>query len=158
VTSGLPPSSLVVEITESTLLSDSALRVLHDLRELGVRVAVDDFGVGYSSLSYLQRFPIDVLKVDRSFVAGAGSGSDGVIARAIVDIGSALGLQVVAEGIEHVAQVAALRSFGCKLGQGFLFAEPLDAGELETLILAPTHPWDEQVLTPVPPLRSIAIA
>ena len=141
----LGPEALVVEITESVLMqhTPSTLSTLEALRDAGIRVAVDDFGTGYSSLSYLQRFPIDILKVDRSFVEGAASGHEGsVLARAIVELGRALGMRVVAEGIEEPDQLRAMRSFGCGFAQGYLFAHPLDAPELEALLRSRVRPWD----------------
>jgi diguanylate cyclase (GGDEF)-like protein len=142
---GVAPGSLIVEITESTFMQHTPTteHAIHALRDHGVRVAVDDFGVGYSSLSYLQRFPIDVLKIDQSFVRDAAIGPDGgVLARAIVEIGAALGMQVIAEGIEHPEQLRTLRSFGCELGQGYLFSHPLDAPEFEKLLVAQSLPWE----------------
>jgi diguanylate cyclase (GGDEF)-like protein len=133
--SGLPPSGLTLEITESTLMArtrDMAERV-RSLRAIGVRISIDDFGTGYSSLGYLQTFELDELKIDRSFVSPADSvGSPRVISRAIVELGRALGLEMVAEGIETEEQARWFRSLGCQLGQGYYFAEPLapaQAGE-----------------------------
>lgn len=134
-TTGLPPELLTLEITESALMEDaaSALHVLRALKDIGVLLAVDDFGTGYSALSYLQRFPLDLLKVDRSFVVGLGSETGGSeIVSAIVDLGHALGLKVVAEGVETTAQLEVLRSLGCDLAQGFLFSRPLPASEIVT--------------------------
>jgi diguanylate cyclase (GGDEF)-like protein len=138
--SGLPPRCLTLEITESVLMSHTADTVarLDDLRQLGIRLAIDDFGTGYSSLSYLERFPVDVLKIDRSFVSGLSIGGDrSVLARAIVELGRALGLDVVAEGIERTDQAARLRELGCRLGQGYLFARPLAPAAMETLLARP---------------------
>ena len=129
---GLPTSALTLEITETAMLADTdtAVSRLAALKALGVTLAVDDFGTGYSSLSYLQRFPVDVLKIDKSFVDGvAVPGHDPVLTRAIVALGAALGLRVVAEGIEREAQAEALRALGCALGQGYHFARPLPAAE-----------------------------
>jgi len=122
--SGLDPSTLVLEITETVMMTDSdvAIARLNDLKALGVRVALDDFGTGYSSLSYLSRLPVDILKMDRSFLAGDG---DATLAAAIIAIGDRLGLEVVAEGIEREDQSDSLRDLGCQLGQGFLFARPM---------------------------------
>jgi diguanylate cyclase (GGDEF)-like protein len=149
--SGLSPESLVVEITESVLMLNTpgTVATLDAMRRAGVRVAVDDFGTGYSSLSYLQRFPIDILKIDRSFVDGT-SRDNGVLARAIVELGRALRMSVVAEGIEDPRQLAALRSFGCRLGQGYLFSRPLRAAEVQQLLLAEERPWDRFWATPQP--------
>ena len=108
--------------------------VLGELRASGVRVAVDDFGTGYSSLSYLQRFPIDVLKVDRAFVADAVTDQGAILARAIVEIGKGLDLQVIAEGIERPDQLRLMQSFGCEYGQGYLFSTPMDAADVLRLL------------------------
>jgi diguanylate cyclase (GGDEF)-like protein/PAS domain S-box-containing protein len=128
-TSGLSPASLVLEITESVMMADTDLAVarLEALKALGVRLAMDDFGTGYSSLSYLNRFPVDILKMDRSFLRTGAP--DSGLAAAIVSLGDALNLQVVAEGIEQTTQLSTLRTLGCDLGQGFLFAKamPIDA-------------------------------
>jgi diguanylate cyclase (GGDEF)-like protein/PAS domain S-box-containing protein len=131
--SGLPPLSLCLELTESVLLEDvdRHIRTLLELRELGVRLAIDDFGTGFSSLTYLKRFPVDVVKIDRSFVAGLGTDiSDTAIVRSVVDLAHALSLQVVAEGVERPEQLEVLRGFGCDLAQGYLFSPPRPASEL----------------------------
>ncbi|HEY3069933.1 MAG TPA: EAL domain-containing protein [Gaiellaceae bacterium] len=124
--SGLPPSALVLEITESVMMADTDLAVqrLQELKSLGVLLAMDDFGTGYSSLSYLSRFPVDILKMDRSFLSSEHEES-GLIA-AIIALGTSLSLDVVAEGIELPEQIASLRDLGCDLGQGFLFARPMN--------------------------------
>ena len=128
--SGLPPVSLVLEITETVMLADAdtAVARLRALKELGVRIAMDDFGTGYSSLSYLSRLPIDILKMDRSFLSEEISGNG--LAAAILAIGDQFGLEVVAEGIEHQAQIDSLQSLGFGLGQGFLFGKPMQDSEL----------------------------
>jgi diguanylate cyclase (GGDEF)-like protein len=127
---GLDPRALTVEITETTLMvrtREIAERV-REIRGMGVRVSLDDFGTGYSSLGYLQAFDLDELKIDRSFVSPAETvGTPRVISRAIVELGRALGLQIVAEGIENQAQARWFRSLGCQYAQGFWFAEPLSA-------------------------------
>ena len=127
--SGLDPSTLVLEVTESVMMADAQLAAtrLHELRELGARVALDDFGTGYSSLSHLSRFPIDVLKMDRSFLAPEGALAASGLAAAIVSLGVTLGLEVVAEGIERPDQMAALRELGCPIGQGYLIGRPMNA-------------------------------
>jgi diguanylate cyclase (GGDEF)-like protein len=132
----LPPESLILEITESVLMQHTqrTMDVLGELRASGVRVAVDDFGTGYSSLSYLQRFPIDVLKVDRAFVADAVTDQGAILARAIVEIGNGLDLQVIAEGIERPDQLRLMQSFGCEYGQGYLFSTPLDSVDVLRLL------------------------
>jgi diguanylate cyclase (GGDEF)-like protein len=129
----LPASALTLEITETVMLTDTeaTLGRLHELKALGVRLAIDDFGTGYSSLAYLHRFPVDVLKIDRAFVDGLGrAGHDATLTRAIVAIGDALGLPMVAEGVERAEQVDALRALGCTLAQGFHFARPMEAAAL----------------------------
>ncbi|MGB2873842.1 MAG: EAL domain-containing protein [Gaiellaceae bacterium] len=127
--SGLPESALVLEITESVMLADTDFAVdrLRDLKSLGVRLAMDDFGTGYSSLSYLSRFPVDILKMDRSFV---GAGENVALTSAIIALGASLELDVVAEGIELQEQEQSLHDLGCELGQGFLYARPMDANAL----------------------------
>jgi diguanylate cyclase (GGDEF)-like protein/PAS domain S-box-containing protein len=124
--SGIPPSALVLEITESVMMADTDLAVerLNQLKALGVLLAMDDFGTGYSSLSYLSRFPVDILKMDRSFLSQEHEES-GLIA-AIIALGTSLSLEVVAEGIELPEQITSLRDLGCDLGQGFLFAKPMN--------------------------------
>jgi EAL domain-containing protein (putative c-di-GMP-specific phosphodiesterase class I) len=132
----LPPEALVVEITESAIMDSGAALVLAALKELGVRLAMDDFGTGYSSLAHLRRFPLDVIKVDRSFVAALGDGQGSSIAGAIVSLARALGLRTVAEGIEDEEQYRAAHALGCDFGQGFLFARPMPADELTRLLAA----------------------
>jgi predicted signal transduction protein with EAL and GGDEF domain len=133
----LTPTRLVLEITESVLLHDAegALAKLHEIKRLGVRIALDDFGTGYSSLAYLQRFPIDVLKMDKSFTEGlGGEAAEPALPRAIVGLGRSLGMQTVAEGIEVTAQFGRLRQLGCDIGQGFLFAHPSSATDFRALL------------------------
>jgi diguanylate cyclase (GGDEF)-like protein/PAS domain S-box-containing protein len=127
--SGLPAASLVLEITESLMLTDTdfAMMQLHELKALGIRLAMDDFGTGYSSLSYLSRFPVDILKMDRSFV---GAEENSTLTSAIIALGTSLSLEVVAEGIELAEQASSLEELGCELGQGFLFARPMDSDAL----------------------------
>ncbi|HMT06763.1 MAG TPA: PAS domain S-box protein [Pyrinomonadaceae bacterium] len=127
---GLHPSQLKLEVTESTVMehSDRALKILSELDSLGVSLSTDDFGTGYSSLSYLQKFPFERLKIDRSFVALMDSDEkSALIVKTILMLGENLNLQVVAEGIETAAQLRKLRELGCTLGQGYLFARPLEA-------------------------------
>ncbi|HRQ65741.1 MAG TPA: EAL domain-containing protein [Xanthomonadaceae bacterium] len=126
---GLPPHRICVEITEGTLIEDPERtgKLLRDLRDAGVALALDDFGTGYSSLGYLHRFPLSILKIDRSFVAGLGDGADSAstaVARAVLALAGSLGLAVVAEGIETPAQQTALVEMGCELGQGYLLGRP----------------------------------
>ncbi|HEX7097554.1 MAG TPA: EAL domain-containing protein [Acidimicrobiales bacterium] len=134
---GLPAQRLCLEITETALMTDieSSIRMLRAVRELGVSVAVDDFGTGYSSLGYLERFPVDALKIDRSFVAGLGvdAKSDAIV-RTLLNLAHVLELDVVAEGVETEHQAAKLRSMGCERGQGFLYAPGLAAPDLERLL------------------------
>jgi EAL domain-containing protein (putative c-di-GMP-specific phosphodiesterase class I) len=123
-------------MTESLIMEkpEAVAGTLRELRRLGVQIAIDDFGTGYSSLAYLQRFPIDTLKIDRSFVAPIGSkGERAEIARTIVDIGHNLGMSVIAEGVETADQLAQMRQLGCDGAQGYFIARPLHAvaaGEL----------------------------
>ncbi len=127
---GLSPGLLEIELTESTVVTDvhSATGNLLEIAELGVRVAIDDFGTGYSNLSQLGRMPISTLKIDRSLVTGiAVSRRDAVIVRAIVGMGHALGMRVVAEGVETTSQLSALRIASCDEVQGYLIARPMDA-------------------------------
>src|SRR6266571_9275825 len=134
---GLEPSALKLEITESTVMQDpeAAATTLRQLKALGFHLAIDDFGTRYSSFSYLKRFPVDTLKIDRSFVDGLGADlQDTAIVRSVVDLAQALDVTVTGEGIETDAQEAELRALGCDGGQGFLFARPLPAAELEALL------------------------
>ena len=135
--SGFDPRSLILEITETVLMRDPEIVAerLSELKELGVRIAIDDFGTGYSSLAYLQQFPIDELKIDQSFIARiTNSAESKVLIRTLVQLGRTLNLNTVAEGIENTAQLARLRHEQCELGQGFLFAQPLDPTAMETLL------------------------
>jgi diguanylate cyclase (GGDEF)-like protein len=132
---GLDPACLVLEITESTLLADTEATIdrLRQLRALGVRVAIDDFGTGYSSLAYLRRFPVDIIKIDRSFLEGPGAEA-WALARTIVELGRILRLTTVAEGVETAVQADELRAAGCELAQGNHFARPRAAACLGDLI------------------------
>jgi diguanylate cyclase (GGDEF)-like protein/PAS domain S-box-containing protein len=137
-TSGLAPSHLTLEMTESMLVHDNraTLERLHALKSLGVRLSIDDFGTGYSSLAYLERFPVDSLKMDRSFISTLDTDSKSPLAEAVIGLGRILHLKVVAEGIETKAQWDKLRMLGCTLGQGFFVARPLPPAEFERLIVA----------------------
>jgi diguanylate cyclase (GGDEF)-like protein len=135
--SALKPDRLVLEFTESTLLTheDGVAEMLEELQKLGIRLAIDDFGTGYASLAYLRHLPADILKIDKSFVAGVSLGAeDRAIAHAILRLGTTLNKQVVAEGIESEAQRARLLELGCRLGQGYLFSPPLVADRFSALV------------------------
>ncbi|HEY3237927.1 MAG TPA: bifunctional diguanylate cyclase/phosphodiesterase [Acidimicrobiia bacterium] len=137
---GLDPTSLILEVTESVLAdpAGAAAGSLERLRQRGVQVALDDFGTGYSSLTYLKRIPVDILKIDQSFVAGLGTDHhDTAIVRNVIELAHALGLDVVAEGIEEPDQLARLRALGCRTGQGFLLSRPVPAAAIDRLLAAP---------------------
>jgi diguanylate cyclase (GGDEF)-like protein len=136
-TAGLSPDTLIIEITENLLLKDAELARsrLAALRELGIKVAVDDFGTGYSSLAYLDRYPVDILKIDRSFVDPlGGSLKSAALVRSIIDMASALEIDAIAEGVEDEHQLATLQSLGCHFAQGFYFARPRPAADIMGLI------------------------
>lgn len=133
----LPPDSLEIEITESMVVQDAPrlIRMLNRLQEMGVHIAIDDFGTGYSNLRYLQRFPAQRLKIDRSFITDIlRSGEDAAIVRAIITLGHSLGMLVVAEGVEHQEQLELLRQLGCDELQGFLLGTPVPAAEMTALL------------------------
>jgi len=143
--SNIDPSILTIEITESVLIhdTDAAIEKLVRLKDFGVRIAVDDFGTGYSSLGYLKRFPIDILKIDKSFIDGVGNSSEeAAIAHAIIKLGGSLGLEVVAEGIEEPEQVDALQSLRCERGQGFFFSRPVDAETMGEILALGRFPLE----------------
>jgi diguanylate cyclase (GGDEF)-like protein len=133
---GADPQDLCLEITETVLMAeDSTAGLIHPLKDLGVQLAIDDFGTGYSSLAYLRRFPVDVLKIDRSFVTGLATNSqDTAIARAVIALAHSLDLRSVAEGVETAEQLAALRALKCDEGQGFYFSPPVPGDMLEPLL------------------------
>jgi EAL domain-containing protein (putative c-di-GMP-specific phosphodiesterase class I) len=135
--SGLAPRQLVLEITESVLMDDAdttAVR-LEELRRLGVRIAIDDFGTGYSSLGYLRRLPVDILKIDKSFIDGVAEGPhESALARAVVKLASTLRLEAVAEGISTRKQLLQLRRLRCPYGQGFFFSRPQPAAAIPGLL------------------------
>ncbi|GAB1693396.1 putative bifunctional diguanylate cyclase/phosphodiesterase [Krasilnikovia sp. M28-CT-15] len=136
--SGLAADRLCLEMTESVLMTDTEenLAQLIRLKALGVRLAIDDFGTGYSSLAYLRRFPVDTLKIDRSFVERLGEqADDAALAETIVQLGESLGMSTVAEGVEEYGQLAALREMGCNEAQGFYFSHPVPADEAGRLLL-----------------------
>jgi diguanylate cyclase (GGDEF)-like protein/PAS domain S-box-containing protein len=136
---GLPPHLLELEITESAVMEDAEATVstLERLKALGVQLAIDDFGTGYSSLGYLRRFPVEVLKIDRAFVRDLSeAGGDQAIVGAVMGLARALGLRVVAEGIETVEQLERLRAMGCDMGQGYYFSRPMPASAISALLEA----------------------
>jgi EAL domain-containing protein (putative c-di-GMP-specific phosphodiesterase class I) len=137
VASGLPPHRLELEITESGLLQDSqnTLATLHQLRQLGVRIAMDNFGRGYCSLSYLRSFPFHKLKIDRAFIADMDRSEETrALVEAIVGLGKNLGMITVAEGVENYAQLEMVRGFGCAEAQGFYFSPAVASSEVERLL------------------------
>jgi diguanylate cyclase (GGDEF)-like protein/PAS domain S-box-containing protein len=139
----LDPQCLELEVTESALMTraESTTGVLHALKDLGVQLAIDDFGTGYSSLSYLSRFPIDTLKIDRSFVHGIGrTEHDATIISAVIGIGRSLQQRVVAEGVETKEQLALLRAYQCGEGQGYYFSRPVAAAQFADLLRRELHP------------------
>jgi EAL domain-containing protein (putative c-di-GMP-specific phosphodiesterase class I) len=150
--SGIEPVTVELEITETALLEETEgpEQSLRKLKDLGVRLVLDDFGTGYSSLGYLRRFPLDAIKLDRSFVEHLGDRStDATIVRAVVEMAAALGLDVVAEGVETADQLAAVRALGCDLAQGFYFSRPLPAEEAAGVIRE--TPWSVAVPNPARP-------
>ena len=147
--SGLPRSALTIEVAERVLIEvgESILDELAGLRQLGVRLAIDDFGTGYASLAYLRQLPVDIIKIDPSFVAGLGTdGTLAMLTRTIVQVGHDLGIEIVAEGIERPEQLELLRAMGCGLGQGYLVARPMAVDGIESLAVVGAGP----VVGPVP--------
>jgi EAL domain-containing protein (putative c-di-GMP-specific phosphodiesterase class I) len=143
---GLPPEALTVEVNERILVEEDGLIIerLADLHQLGVRMAIDDFGTGYASLAYLRQLPLDIIKIDPSFVAGLGHDDTlTLLTRTVVQVGRDLGLRVIAEGIEQPRQLAALREMGCGYGQGFLVARPMGVPGVEALIRTSADTPDE---------------
>ncbi|HVC06472.1 MAG TPA: EAL domain-containing protein [Solirubrobacterales bacterium] len=133
--SGLDPTMLTIEITETTLMSNAeeTARRLASLKDLGVRIAVDDFGTGYSSLAHLRQFPVDVLKIDRSFISQLAEGSEGeILLHTLVQLGKALSIETTAEGIERPQDLSRIKSEECNNGQGFLFTRPLSAHDADS--------------------------
>ncbi|MBI4544280.1 MAG: EAL domain-containing protein, partial [Gemmatimonadetes bacterium] len=131
---GVDPRRLVLEVTESTAMRnpEATAELLYELKQAGVLVAVDDFGLGYSSLAYLKRFPVDILKIDRSFVRGIGTDSkDERLIEAVIALSHGLGVQVLAEGVEHQRQLNYLVAEGCDLVQGFLIGDAMAAADLQ---------------------------
>ena len=134
---GLDPHSLILEITESVMMQDMELSIerLTELKSLGVQLAIDDFGTGYSSLNYVRRFPVDILKVDKSFIDGVSEGGESsALTAAVIELAGILGLKPVAEGIERADQLQRLLELHCDLGQGYFFAKPLPSADLESLL------------------------
>jgi diguanylate cyclase (GGDEF)-like protein len=134
IDSGLDPEALTIEITETTLMRniEETARRLTEIKRLGVRIAIDDFGTGYSSLAHLQRFPVDALKIDRSFISGLKHNQEGeTLIHTLVQLGKALSIETFAEGIEQAQELSLLRDENCDSGQGFLFARPLDVAATE---------------------------
>jgi diguanylate cyclase (GGDEF)-like protein len=160
---GLDPRSLVLEVTESVLADPSggAAVALEELRRLGIRVALDDFGTGYSSIGYLRELPVDVLKIDRSFVSGPHARGPGLaLLDAIVRLGHHLGLDVIPEGIEQQEELRRLQALGCASGQGFLFSKPVPAGAIDEWLAAVAPAMDIELLRvahdePAPPPRPL---
>ena len=145
--SGLEPRRLVLELTEGIAIANptAVTTLLMRLRAMGVRISVDDFGTGYSSLAYLRQFPIDTLKIDRSFVRGMVTNKDTAeIVASVIGMSQQLGLHVVAEGIEHDDQLAQLRALRCDAGQGDLFATPLDVEQAAELLKTGLAPQPER--------------
>jgi EAL domain-containing protein (putative c-di-GMP-specific phosphodiesterase class I) len=139
--SGLPATSLVIELTESLLVDHraSTLHQLEQIKSLGVRLAIDDFGTGYSSLAYLRRFPIDIIKIDKSFVDDVGDvPAAAALTLGIIQLGQALQLSTIAEGIEDAGQLSELTDGNCELGQGYYFAEPLTDEDMGELLFPPS--------------------
>ena len=143
---GLPSAALTVEVSERTLVEEDGLIVdrLGELHQLGVRMAIDDFGTRYASLAHLRQLPLDIIKIDPAFVTGLGHDDTlALLTRTVVQVGRELGLQVIAEGIEQPRQLSALREMGCDYGQGFLVARPMAAPALEALIRTSGEAADE---------------
>jgi EAL domain-containing protein (putative c-di-GMP-specific phosphodiesterase class I) len=144
---GIDVASLKLELTESALIdhSEQTTETLEQLRALGIQLCIDDFGTGYSALQYLGRLPVQTIKIDRSFLVGTDDkASQQAIIQGIVMIGHALGLQLVAEGIETSAQCAVLRDLDCDYGQGYLFSRPIDRTEAEALLAGAARAGAEQ--------------
>jgi EAL domain-containing protein (putative c-di-GMP-specific phosphodiesterase class I) len=138
-TSGLDPGGLIIEITETAMMQDTDMAIirLNQLKDIGVKLAIDDFGTGYSSLNYLRRFPVDILKVDKSFIDEVSLGGEqSALTASIIKLADTLQLMPVAEGIEQEDQVDRLLELQCTLGQGFYLAEPLDIEAIHGLVEA----------------------
>jgi EAL domain-containing protein (putative c-di-GMP-specific phosphodiesterase class I) len=148
--SGLEPENLVLEITESVLVNDidGVVKRLRELKDIGVSIAIDDFGTGYSSLSYLRQLPIDILKIDKTFVDAASAGDPGgdAILRAILDLGTGLNLKTIAEGVEQENQAIYLKDLGCDSAQGYFYARPMSPERLS--IRLEEDAWDSALALP----------
>jgi len=144
--SGLAPEALILEVTETVLAQDIVATggFLKGLKQLGVRIAVDDFGIGYSSLNYLRRLPVDIVKIDRTFVSGLERPEEIALTTAIISLSKALKLQTLAEGVEQAEQAGELRALGCDAAQGYFFAEPVDATQMST-VLSSVRPHGDRV-------------
>ncbi len=152
LSTGLDPSLLVLEITETTIMRDidETIRRLNELKSLGVHLAIDDFGTGYSSMAYLQQFPVDAIKIDRSFIAGIAKSSEShALIRTLVELGKTLGLEVLAEGIEDQGQLDELIRENCDSGQGFLYARPSSVNTMDTFL---DHHADSDTMSPPAPV------
>jgi diguanylate cyclase (GGDEF)-like protein len=150
--SGLEPHALTIEITETTLMRDTeqTIRRLSAIKALGVRIAIDDFGTGYSSLTHVQKFPVDSLKIDRSFIAGLKDNKEGeALIHTLVQLGKALSIETVAEGIEQQQELSLLQGECCDSGQGFLFAKPLDLSATDAFLMR----WADDASRPASPLE-----
>ena len=135
--SGLAPGILQLEVAERVLMRDAkaSIEILHQLKDMGIQLAVDGFGTGFSSLSYLNRFPLDTLKIDRSFVQEIGStDGTGIIVRAVIAMGSSLNHRVIAEGVEQQSQLTFLQEQLCEEGQGYFFSRPLEVAQFAALL------------------------
>ena len=140
---GLAPSSLLLEVTESAAMEDApaTIATFEDPRDLGVKAIIDDFGTSFSSLSYLERFPVDYVKIDGSFVAGLDEEPTAApLAKGVIDLAHTLGLRVIAEGVETGRQLELLREMGCDLAQGFFFSKPLTGQAAEELLASSDSP------------------
>ena len=154
---GIAPEAIVLELTENTLMQDTASTIdaLQALRSQGVRLSIDDFGTGYSSLSYLKRFPVEALKIDRTFIDGLGRETeDTSIVEAIIRLAHALDLSAVVEGLETPTQLETLRTLGCDFAQGFLLGHPLPADVIGERPADDLTPWQDFAASSALPVRA----
>ena len=146
---GLPPTCIQIEVTENVFLgqgADAVRQVLQRLSDMGIRIALDDFGTGYASLSHLNQFPVDLLKIDRSFIQQIGTSVDAeAISSTVINLGRSLGLEVIAEGIETPAQESLLRAMGCEMGQGFLYSRAMPAVDVPAAVSQPCDSQDRRL-------------